>query len=288
MKRIFLFLIFSFALIVTFAKSFLWQVSSSHNKIYILGSIHLGKENLYPLKEEVEEAYKEAEKIVVEVDMTKIDALKMDEILKKYAFCPPDKNLKDLISPSTYERLKKKLKEFNIKFEDVKNYRPWFLAALLTDWQLMQLGFYPQYGIDIYFINKALKDNKEILEIESAEEQMEIIYSLSEKEQDLFLFYTLIDLDNFEKEINQIIEAWENADADKLASVLNLTLIRYPQIRPLYEKLIYKRNRKILNKIEELLKGDKVCFVIVGAGHLVGKSGVIKKLKEKGYKINQL
>ena len=152
----------------------------------------------------------------------------------------------------------------------------------------MHLGFYPQYGIDVYFINKALKDNKEILEIESAEEQIEILYSLSEKEQDLFLLYTLIDLDNFEKELKQITEAWKNADAGKLVSILNSNLIRYPQFKPLYEKLIYERNRKILNKIEELLKRSKTYFVIVGVGHLIGKSGVIKELKEKGYKINQL
>ena len=288
MKRLFLFLIFSFTLIVTFAKSFLWQVSASHNKIYILGSIHLGKETLYPLKEEIEKAYKEAEKIVVEVDITKIDSLKMNEILKKYAFCPQNKTLKDLISPLTYKKLRRKLKEFGIKFEDVESYKPWFLATLLTNWQFMRLGFYPQYGIDVYFINKALKDNKEILEIESAEEQIEILYSLSEKEQDLFLLYTLIDLDNFEKELKQITEAWKNADAGKLVSILNSNLIHYPQFKTLYEKLIYERNRKILNKIEELLKRNKIYFVIVGVGHLIGKSGVIKELKERGYRINQL
>ncbi len=288
MKKISLFLIFSFVLIATFAKSLLWQVSSPRNKIYILGSIHLGEENLYPLKKEIEKAYKEAEKIVVEADITKINSLRMNEILKKYAFCPQDKSLRDLISPLTYKKLKKKLKEFNIEFEEVENYRPWFLATLLTDWQFMRLGYNPQYGIDIYFINKALKDNKEILEIESVEEQMEMLYSLPEKEQDLFLLYTLVDLDNFKDEIKQIIEAWKKADTDKLASVLNLTLIRYPQFKSLYEKLIYERNEKILNKIEELLKGSKIYFVIVGAGHLVGRGGIIKKLKERGYKINQL
>jgi len=288
MKKISLFLIFSFVLIATFAKSLLWQVSSPRNKIYILGSIHLGEENLYPLKKEIEKAYKEAEKIVVEADITKINSLRMNEILKKYAFCPQDKSLRDLISPLTYKKLKKKLKEFNIEFEEVENYRPWFLATLLTDWQFMRLGYNPQYGIDIYFINKALKDNKEILEIESVEEQMEMLYSLPEKEQDLFLLYTLVDLDNFKDEIKQIIEAWKKADTDKLASVLNLTLFRYPQFKSLYEKLIYERNEKILNKIEELLKGSKIYFVIVGAGHLVGRGGIIKKLKERGYKINQL
>lgn len=288
MRKLLLFLIFFLILVVSFAKSLLWEVSSLHNKIYILGSIHLGKEDLYPLDEEIEKAYKKAEKIVVEVDIAKIDILKMNKILKKYAFCPPNKTLKDLISSLTYEKLKKKLEEFNIKFEDIENYRPWFLATLLEDWQLMRLGYDPQYGIDIYFINKAIEDSKEILGIESVEEQVEIFYSLSEKEQDLFLFYTLVGLDNFEKEIKEIIKCWKEGDADKLASILELSLIYYPQFKTLHKKLIYERNKKMLSRIEELLKEGKIYFVIIGAGHLVGEEGIIKRLKDKGYKVNQL
>jgi len=37
-----------------------------------------------------------------------------------------------------------------------------------------------------------------------------------------------------------------------------------------------------------LLNGQKNAIVIVGAGHLVGKEGVVELLKSKGWKITQL
>ena len=40
--------------------------------------------------------------------------------------------------------------------------------------------------------------------------------------------------------------------------------------------------------LEELAQGSKNTIVIVGAGHLVGKEGVVELLRKKGYKITQL
>ena len=46
-------------------------------------------------------------------------------------------------------------------------------------------------------------------------------------------------------------------------------------------------NRNWLPKIEEFLRGDKNTIVIVGAGHLVGKDGVVELLRKKGLKVTQ-
>jgi uncharacterized protein YbaP (TraB family) len=42
-----------------------------------------------------------------------------------------------------------------------------------------------------------------------------------------------------------------------------------------------------LPKIEEWLQGDKNAVMIVGAGHLVGKEGVVELLRKKGLKVTQ-
>jgi len=48
------------------------------------------------------------------------------------------------------------------------------------------------------------------------------------------------------------------------------------------------RNRVWLPKIEELLRGEKTVFVVVGMAHLVGKDGVVESLKKKGFRVEQL
>ncbi|MGE5894163.1 MAG: TraB/GumN family protein, partial [bacterium] len=61
-----------------------------------------------------------------------------------------------------------------------------------------------------------------------------------------------------------------------------------PAIEPVYEKIIYKRNEGMASKIEGLLKTERTCFIVVGAGHLVGKKSIIELLRPKGYSIRQL
>lgn len=60
------------------------------------------------------------------------------------------------------------------------------------------------------------------------------------------------------------------------------------KMNSIYEKLIYERNRNMVSKIEEFLRTKETYFVVVGAGHLVGKKGIIEMLRGKGYPVEQL
>jgi len=44
----------------------------------------------------------------------------------------------------------------------------------------------------------------------------------------------------------------------------------------------------MVSKIEEFLRTKETYFVVVGAGHLVGKKGIIEMLRGKGYPVEQL
>jgi len=45
---------------------------------------------------------------------------------------------------------------------------------------------------------------------------------------------------------------------------------------------------RMTSKIEGYLNSNGSYFVIVGAGHLVGKRGIVELLKNKGYGVEQL
>jgi len=60
-----------------------------------------------------------------------------------------------------------------------------------------------------------------------------------------------------------------------------------PEILPIYEKLFFSRNRNMADQIERLLKEKKRPFVVIGAGHLLGKDGVVEILRRKGYRVEQ-
>ena len=50
-------------------KSFLWKVDSDQNSLYILGSIHLLNKETYPLKNNIENAFEQTNKLVLEIDL---------------------------------------------------------------------------------------------------------------------------------------------------------------------------------------------------------------------------
>ncbi|MGL4209216.1 MAG: TraB/GumN family protein, partial [Candidatus Adiutrix sp.] len=63
---------------------------------------------------------------------------------------------------------------------------------------------------------------------------------------------------------------------------------KYPEMAPLFEQLIERRNENMLSAIHALMSPDFKGFIVVGAGHVVGPMGLVNKLSEMGYALKQL
>lgn len=267
-------------------KSFLWRVQSKTNAVYLLGSIHYLKKEMYPLDEKIERAFGQSDILVVEANINDIKKGDIQELIGS-AFYQGDDLLEKHVLAETFELLKKELESLGFPLEVVKKQKPWFLALTLASLETLKLGFDPNYGIDKYFLSKA-KEKKRILELESFDYQLRLFSQLSEKDQELLLLYTLKDIDVLKHELDKLVEAWTSGDTKGVESTLTRSLAEDKRLTPIYERLIYERNGKMVSKIEDFLKAKETYFVIVGAGHLVGSQGIVEILKEKGYLLEQL
>ena len=267
-------------------KSFLWRVQSKTNTVYVLGSIHFLKKEVYPLNQKIENVFDQSDFLVVEAnvnDIKKIDIQKLAE----NAFYPANDTLEKHVSPETYEWVKKETGGLGIPLELINKQKPWFLAMTLESLEILKLGFDPNYGIDPYFLSKA-EGKKKILELESLDYQISFLSNLSDKDQELFLLYTLRDLNILEQELGRLTQAWISGDTKSMESILTRGISEDKGLSSIFEKLIYERNKKMVSKIEDFLRTKEIYFVIVGAGHLVGDRGIIEILKGKGYIVEQL
>src|SRR3569833_4420418 len=50
-----------------------WRASSPGSTVYLLGSIHIGRPEMYPLSSAIDQAFARADALVVEADVTAID-----------------------------------------------------------------------------------------------------------------------------------------------------------------------------------------------------------------------
>ena len=292
-----LFVIFSVAILLSSSiyiqngdcqsqKNFLWRVQSKMNTVYVLGSLHFSKKEIYPLHQNIEKAFDQSEFLVVEAnvnDIKKVDIQKLAES----ALYPANDTLEKHLSVETYEWVKKETSGLGLPIELINKQKPWFLSMTLVALESLKLGFDPNYGIDKYFLSKA-EGKKKILELESLDYQIDLLSHFSDKEQELFLIYTLKDLNIMEQELDKLTQAWTTGDTKGMESILTRSVSEDKRLSPIFEKLIYERNRKMVSKIEDLLRTKETYFVIVGAGHLVGNRGIIEILKGKGYFVEQL
>ena len=283
---IFLFAIFSQDSLSQSKKSFLWKVQSKTNTVYVLGSIHYLKKETYPLDEKIEKAFDQSEILVVEADVANISKEDIQKLMEN-AFYTENDTLQKHLSAETYGLVKKKLEELGASLEVANKYKPWFLGLNLVSLEALKLGFDPNYGVDRYFLEKAA-ERKKILELESLEYQFKLFSALSEKDQELFLLYTLKDIKVLEQKLDKLVKAWTTGDEKGIESIMTRSIKEDKRLIPIYEKLVVERNRKMVSKIEEYLKEKETFFVIVGAGHLVGNQGIIKLLKGKGFLLEQL
>src|SRR3569832_1154859 len=59
-------------------RNHIWRVSSPGSTVYLLGSIHFGRPEMYPLSSAIDQAYARADALVVEADVTAIDPEQTD------------------------------------------------------------------------------------------------------------------------------------------------------------------------------------------------------------------
>ncbi len=264
-----------------------FEVKSRNSTLYILGSIHYMKPDFYPLNPLIEEVFNKSDFLVLEIALNSVNAQEMSLLFLEKGIYKDDDSIERHLSQETIDILQKELKKINLPFDAVKRFKPWFLALTLEASQLQSLGFKPEFGLDKYFFEKAT-GKKEVIGLETVRFQVDLFDTMSDKEQELYLLYTLKDLSVMEIQINEFLDAWKKGDVSKSEEIVFRPLKEIQGIVPLYEKLFLKRNIKMASRLEEFLKTGKTYFVVVGAGHLMGNEGIIAILKRKNYSVKQL
>ena len=262
----------------------LWSFKTNQNTIYLLGSMHLFKKESYPMPLAIQRAYADSKKLVFETDMEKMADPAMQAMLLVMGMYPPDQNLFQNVSEETRTILSEKLAKTGIPPEQFSRFKPWFCALTLTMTELVRLGFDPRYGIDMHYFQNAKRDNKETLFFESFEDHLKLLAGMDQGEQASFLSQTLKDLDIIEEMASRLLSSWREGDLDALADILFKSFSDHPDIR---ERLLIERNRRWLEKIEDLMEQQDNVLIVVGVGHLIGEESLVDFLRENGFQVTQ-
>ncbi len=270
------------------AKSLLYKVSSAGSSIYILGSIHLAKPELYPLDSAINEAYSKSDVLVVELDAESRAAMTvMQDAMRTLGVYPKGRTLQSELSVTTYRELERYTQQRGIPLESLEHMRPWVVMLQLSMAEMLRMGYDPELGIDKHFLDRAKKEKKAVVALETIEEQMALLSRDDRAYQEKLLRYTLASMGEMEPMLNVLFTSWKNGDAEAIEKLFLLAMQDDAGLEDVYDDLVTRRNYKMAEKIEAFLGTGRDYFVVVGAGHVVGREGIIDLLKKRGYKVMQ-
>jgi len=285
-------------------KTFLWEIKSPNNTVYLLGSIHSLRECDYPLPRQMEKAFNNTDILVFEIDPDMLNSDEYTHLEIEKAALTDNGTLLSILGETDYQRLSYVLSKLDMNISSFDSYDPW-LVDLIVQYELkQQFGFYVSLGVEHYFDNKAKATGKKALGLETMEYHIDILDGLSIQSQQESLHKTLnayeaamniINLNAYEEmdfftyegiesSYDKNIQAWKSGDL----SYENAGLLQLRLDNPEYfNRVLVQRNLYWLPQIEGFINQSQNYLVIVGEGHMVGDDGLIKLLQSDGYSVIQ-
>lgn len=267
-------------------RHFIWKAESDKGKAYLLGSIHFGSKDMYPLPAPIMNAFADSDALVVEANVAGKKASEGLGGLLQLGLYQDGSTLKDHVSADAWKMLKKTANKLEIPLMLLEKQKPWLVMLTLTGLFMKQHGYSEKLGIDWYFLKQAA-DQKPVIELESVAQQLNFMDELSAAEQEQMLTQGLRDLEAGGAQFKAMVDAWKNGELDTMDALTRESFDVQPESKGMYQALITGRNEIMANKVRNLTEDGRTYFVVVGAAHLSGQQGMIELLKAKGFKVSQ-
>jgi len=264
-------------------KGLFWHAQFDEGHAWLLGSVHFANSRFYPLASQITDAFEQSEVLLVEMDEQTVSTKQQQEVILSMAMYPAGETIQQHVSAKTLKLISSEMQKLGMSLPAIERFRPGFLMMTAAAMQSMQLGYTPDYGIDHYFLSKA-RDNKKILQIESFQEQIALLGSIPGNDE--AIYNTFARMPENGKLWQAMEDAWQAGDAEAVYKLaIADPLQESPESIDFYDALFFQRNLKMADAVESCVAEHFQCFVIVGAGHLVGPESVVELLKKQGARV---
>ena len=267
----------------------LWRIELP-TPSYLYGTIHLPDDRVTSLPQVVTEAIGSCGALFTEIPMD------MDKLMgaAQAAMLPKGTRLVDQVGEELYARMKAYVEGRGAKMTALDRMKPWAGTT-----QLMAIDMMAQMAtkqpLDMKLYAGAKKAGKTVGGLETVESQLAVFETLSVEEQRNMLTATLGELEKQVAEgkspVEELIQLYLRGDEAALDKRMN----EYPLgdealSAKIKDRLLANRNGDMVDRmVEELQRHpERGAFFAVGAAHYGGELGIVKLLRDRGYRITRL
>ncbi|MBC7488507.1 MAG: TraB/GumN family protein [Cytophagaceae bacterium] len=261
--------------------SLLYEISGGAltHKSYVFGTIHLRDKRVFEQvnnkRDSLWYCFKHCDIIAGEL---KFDKKEIKEAAMDKVMMPDGITLQSLLSPESYDKVKVYAKEtLGWKAILIDRIKPLFSISLFTE--AMENADY-KYPLDIYLQEQGEKKKKEIAGIETIDEQMQALSSMSLKDQAKELEDFVNNPTDSRAEFEKMIDLYKERKLLDLYALIATSGMS----DSIETALLTDRNKLMAFRIETMML-RKPTFAAIGSAHLPGDKGVLELLRSKGYRI---
>ena len=268
----------------------LWKVTGNgaQKPSYVFGTYHLAPEAFIDSVPGLPQAIDEVSEVWVEVVADSLMSGNVQKMMLKEMIAPADSTIDKLVSPEGFNIIdagvKRYLGAFGVGLKDLKQLKP---AALVNQIQVLQstklvkdfkMGNMLDGGVE----RRVTAAGKPSHGLESADQQIDILFNYPLQEQAAELLDLCKDLDEAERIQKELIDAYMKQDLARVEKLFDESNEGDSEER--LDEFIYGRNRNWMATLVPLMKQKNV-IVAVGAAHLCGEKGILALLRKAGYTV---
>lgn len=281
----------------TASSPLLYKVTDSEDHVaWLFGSIHVGREDYYPLPEYVLSAFDGADSLAVEFDIVAFEKNLKAQIAALKALVYTDgTTVSDHIPAALYEEAVALMEEAGVYNAALDYYVPALWSSFIDSAQYEKIGADTQLGIDLHLLNRAKDAKKPILDIESAEFQYGMMASFSEELQIMMLegsVESAKDPETAKETMSAMMDLWASGDEEAFREYLQNTDDVEADQWALYEEyqkaMLFDRNANMADFTEMALSSGDEVFICVGAAHVIGEGGLVELMTQRGCTVERI
>ena len=260
-----------------------WKATRGKSVVWLCGSIHLLRENDYPLPEPYRTAFAEAKTVVMELPPGSSSDPAVQKGMLEAGRPAGGMPLETTVSAGTWKAVEEWSRRSGMSLSTLQPMKPWMAALTISVLGYERQGFSVSRGMEAWFTDRM--GDRATAGLETAVGQLALFDHIGLPVQEEMILQAIDEEKNAGARIRQLVESWHEGDAPRLASLMEESMKPFPEVKKL---LLDERNAAWVPEIEKFLEGSETVMVLVGSGHLAGKGSVVDLLEQKGVTLNQM
>jgi uncharacterized protein YbaP (TraB family) len=270
------------ASVTRIARPALWRLRDRDTTIYLFGTIHALPEGLHWHGRTLDRAFDSAGEVVMEVAPAELGA-GAARAMRQLGLDPDAPPILERVPADRRAALAALIQRSGLPASLFDRMKTWAAAITLTAINFQHMGLAGERGIETNLASAA--GDRPTTGLETAEQQLGYLDSLSEESQRALLVSTTDDEAAGRAEFERMLDAWSRGDVAGIAASFNTDETMTPELRRV---LLTGRNARWTDWIERRLARPGTVFIAVGAGHLAGEGSVIADLAARGLRAERV